>query len=467
MAIFGLFKKDKSKPPRSLASSSSVAAEDIASSDDHVLTRPSLPSFRNGDDGYTSAQSFVSAASAKKVRRLPFAKKSPLINQKSVSTLGDHNTDSPMGPPRKLTLNLDTSVSSLPSRSPVFPSFHHTGSSPALARPLPENARKSPRPQARAMQATDTSGSHKSNGGLFGWRERKKSKPTKPDEAFAIPPLSDDSSFNLKSFRHVLPERSPESPQGDSPTQSPSNSSLVPPARPRGASVASTDSSQRISVAAFREAQARRSSTNLASGSPSPTIRPLSVANSSISDLALANQAPRPIRYRTPSASPTPTQRPISSFRKSPSKQASSSSDSSSSENSDSDCYLPSRSRSRLSRQRTITKSYRAKSDLGHGRSGADHSHQRQSTSSHSELGHGLPPPSRSAQHSRSPARGPPPSSFQKAAEAVLGARSSSLYKRQRSSYSANDLNPTPAPQRANASKDVNDSGILLIIFDI
>lgn len=74
--------------------------------------------------------------------------------------------------------------------------------------------------------------------------------PTNPDAA---------NSFNLKSFRHIRPP---------SPTNT-SNVSLTPPVpRPRGQSV-NSDSSQRISVAAFREAQARRS----LAGSPSPSFR--------------------------------------------------------------------------------------------------------------------------------------------------------------------------------------------------
>lgn len=469
MAIFGLFKKDKSKPPSSLASSSSVTADDAASSEDFVHARQTLqpPSIRGTDDGYTSSvQSVVSATPAKKRGKLPFGRKTPLSSKKSVSTLADHKLDTQHSPLRKLTLNLDTSTNSLPLQSAIFPSFHHSGSSPTLSSPLPASEPRTPaRPHVQPMQkATDCPDSQKSNGNgrLFGWRERKKFRTPKPDEAL-IPPLSDDHSFNLRSFRHVLPDHPPESPQGSSPTQTAPKSSLTPPARPRGASVASSDSSQRISVAAFREAQARRSSTNLTSGSPSPTIRPLSVANSSVSDLALTKQTSRPTRSGTPSAPPMPTQRPVSSFKQPVPKRLSSSSDASSSEDSESEDGSPSRSRSRLSRQRTITKSYRAKSDLGHEPSGVDNSKHRENICSRSELGHGRPV--RPSQPSHSPARGPPPSSFQKSVEAVLGTRSASLYKRQRASYSVGEINLTTTSARANMPKDSKSSGALLCVL--
>ena len=59
---------------------------------------------------------------------------------------------------------------------------------------------------------------------------------------------TDDNSFNLKAFRHI------------SGTTNASDVSIGAP-RPRGASITS-ESSQRISVAAFREAQARRSTAD-------------------------------------------------------------------------------------------------------------------------------------------------------------------------------------------------------------
>ena len=321
----------------------------------------------------------------------------------------------------------------------------------SLSRPEPNS-----RPQPVPVQTPDVQTSHKSGGGLFNWRERRKSKASKPDlDTLVLPPLSDDS-FSLKSFRHVLPEPRPNSPQNRSPVQSASSSPLTAPSRPRGASMASTDSAQRISVAAFREAQARRSSSNLPSGSPSPTIRPVSVANSSVSDIV----PPRPPRPGRPPGSNSPAPRYEGKTISSRQSRRSSSSDVTSSEDSESDDGSPSRSRSRLSRQRTITRrSYRASSDMGHGNSrAADFSHHQQTTSTRSELGHESK--SKTLSHATpSPSRGPPPSSFQKSAEAVMGTRSFSIYRRQRASYSTSELNPSAAAQRASKVSEANKRG--------
>ena len=80
----------------------------------------------------------------------------------------------------------------------------------------------------------------------------------KPDSGVEVP----NSSFSLKSFRHV----GPSSPLDSQASLSVPNPSPLP--RPRGTSVG--DPSQRISVAAFREAQARRSSMV---DSPVPSLR--------------------------------------------------------------------------------------------------------------------------------------------------------------------------------------------------
>ncbi|OAX35404.1 hypothetical protein K503DRAFT_723070 [Rhizopogon vinicolor AM-OR11-026] len=113
---------------------------------------------------------------------------------------------------------------------------------------------------------------NKKSGGIFSWaRERTKSKPSPPPAtitALPTPSPAPGDNFNLKAFRHVRPE-SLALPDHRLDADLP-----PPPARPRprGDSVAS-DSSQRISVAAFREAQARRSCTN----SPVPSFRPPSI----------------------------------------------------------------------------------------------------------------------------------------------------------------------------------------------
>ncbi|THH09332.1 hypothetical protein EW145_g2089 [Phellinidium pouzarii] len=458
MAILGFFsKKSKAKLSNSSqASTSSAVQDDGGSAEGYVFSPPSVtvPTMVNGDDGYTSSNaSFVSAASSKKVR-LRFSKKalaatsSPLALPHELPP-GAHNASTD-----KLSHTIDTSLNSLPSRTSVFPSFHGSNSSPALARPSAVEG-PVPRSQPAQFQTEDLPENSKSRGGLLNWRDRKKSKP---DIGSFLPPL-DGESFNLKSFRHVLPEPPSDSTRSTSPAQY-SPQSLVPPARPRGSSMASTDSSQRISVAAFREAQARRSSTNLTNGgSPSPIIRPVSVTDSlrSASDIAPS----RPSRNQHPpqkaSASPT-LARNVKSTPSRPSAQASSSSDASEEEDSDSDDCSPSRARSSLDRQTTITKrSYQTKSDLGHGAIRSGQSHHRQSTLTRSELGHELT----TNMVQPSPSRGPPPSSFQKTEEASVGTRSFSLYRRQRASHSTSELNPSASAQRASVLVEANKRGTL------
>jgi hypothetical protein len=122
---------------------------------------------------------------------------------------------------------------------------------------------------APPSSSSSTPPNTKKSSGLFSWaRERTKSKPAPPPATIAAPPVPSPSpreNFNLKAFRHVRSE-SPTPPAEVSNAELP-----LPPARPRprGDSVAS-ESSQKISVAAFREAQARRSRAN----SPVPSFRP-------------------------------------------------------------------------------------------------------------------------------------------------------------------------------------------------
>ena len=202
--------------------------------------------------------------------------------------------------------------------------------------------------------------------------------------------------------------------------------------------MASTDSAQRISVGQFR-AQARRSSTNVASSSNSPSVRPISLADSQINtDKDLP--PPRPPR------APRPTPSPVQNSKVS-SSAVETSSESSSEQESDSDGLSPSRSRPRVSRERTITQRSRvSRSDIGHGNLA---SHHRQTTSNRSERGHGSPSRGSSA-------RRPPPSSFQKATPppppppTTVGTRSFSLYRRQQASYSTSELSPSGAAQRAS-----------------
>ncbi|KAI0281251.1 hypothetical protein BGY98DRAFT_226982 [Russula aff. rugulosa BPL654] len=103
-----------------------------------------------------------------------------------------------------------------------------------------------------------------SKGGLFSWarpRGRTKSKASLPDPSLSSAPvltLPPDDSFNIKAFRHVTSPSPGTPPSGSSSDRDP-----LPRPRPREDS----DESQRISVAAFREA--RRSTAN---ASPVPSL---------------------------------------------------------------------------------------------------------------------------------------------------------------------------------------------------
>ena len=351
----GLFHK-RNAPPRHR---SSTASESVASSasnrdsgdGDYVLPPPPI-------------YNLPAAASSGKLklpfRRKPVARPEPKdtpvvsLNDARSPYLSSVMSDSGHGlpPPRKSTLfsvysDSHHSVHSLPNESPshVHPDTHTRLSSDVP--PAGQQLKKSP--------------------GLFSWaRERTKSKPLPPSSSMSPSTSSsvdDSSSFNLKSFRHVRadPATSPEkSPQ-------PSSNSLLPPARPRprGDSVAS-DASQRISVAAFREAQARSRAN-----SPAPSFRPPSTADTlrvdgngrkRASTVSVVSGVDRPLLNKTVAAAPIPNLRPDSSNL----DTSSDDSDSEDDEEVDSDGEpLP-----KPARKRTITRRVdgsRARSDAGHG----------------------------------------------------------------------------------------------------
>lgn len=224
----------------------------------------------------------------------------------------------------------------------------------------------------------------KKSGGLFSWaRDRKKSQPSAsrtPERPPPRPSLDlnaasspgshgyDSDSFNLKAFRHVGPA---ESPVSELPVPRPpsalSGTFNTPPARPRGDSVAS-DASQRISVAAFREAAARRNN------SPSPTVtRPPSRGELSSSRLDVSSSRPsmglRPGMGAVSSTSPKPSPKPsparISTLRPA-------SDDSSLSESEDEDSEDDEEGTLRPNRGDTVTqrnlgpKAAASSSELGH-----------------------------------------------------------------------------------------------------
>ena len=462
MALLGLFKRQKQKSS-SKASDSSYAQDDVEpdSPDAYYVLPPpaaSTPSAVNGADHAMSVDSLASTVSSSRKLKLPFRRK--LSKAGNASPLARSSVNSPYDSSTIKSLAITSGDSLLKPPRPIFPSFPD-GSSSTLASSVRSLPAEVHRPQSLVTDSDqDAKGSTKSSG-MFSWatRERRKSRPSDPPPQLApfepLPPLPTDS-FNLKSFRHVQSELPPSSSR-QSLSHSPPNTLNVPSqeARPRGGSMAS-DSSQRISVAAFREAQARRSSTNLSSlsaRSPSPLL------SSSTERIAADLPLPRPPRAIRPTASPARDSK--SSFSAVETSAIDTSSESSpEEEESDSDECSPSRSRSRaLGRQRTATKrSSRAQSDLGHGHSQQRlFSHHEQTTSSRSEHGHDS--------SGRGPAlRGPPPSAFQ---NARVGTRSFSVYRRQRASYSTSELSPNAAAKRASVLAEANKRGTSHSILDL
>ncbi|KAL4244200.1 hypothetical protein ABKN59_010828 [Abortiporus biennis] len=194
--------------------------------------------------------------------------------------------------------------------------------------------------------STSNHNSAKKSGGLFAWahRDRKKSKPSEPLPELKVDLGSD--SFNLRSFRHIGAE-SPHSIDVPRPTSSLSPTYMTPPARPRPReNSVNSDSSQRVSVAAFREMAARTRNNT-----PSPSLRPPSSV-----DLSSPSHLRPPLTTR-PGQTRNSTARALSSAT---------SSDSSESEESESDDSTGSATL-RPNRDNTITKrSTKASTELGH-----------------------------------------------------------------------------------------------------
>jgi len=243
---------------------------------------------------------------------------------------------------------------------------------------------------------------------LFAW-----AKSSSPSESSApsstlvhdSPNNSDANSFNLKAFRHVSPP---------SPTNV-SNSSLAPPKpRPRGLST-NSDSSQRISVAAFREAQARRSTA----GSPVPDFR----SPSPIPSPSITSEQARPRPSRS-----APQQRPRSSIAVT--SNSDSDDETSSSENDSEDDTIQN---SIYSKPKS-----KAKSEIGHARPASNFPPYR---APKSHLGHSPSPQQHLTPHQLKNKVPDLPSTS-------LGVHTAGV--RPRASVSASALSPTPAAKRAS-----------------
>lgn len=286
--IFGRKSKSSARNDHGVSHApGSTASSDIdsilsTSTTSFVTTEKSLPSSPNGKNVLSSptgsGQLYPSIAgkhSASSSRlRLPFSRKkqkAPSANANSTFNISPSSTQPPRLPyPTRLSTNAasDTDVTDTwrlhppPSKSAIFAAY--VDSSNALSsHSLPNEPMQSwsspstPISKERGKRPSPFSWTKSSSSGISKSPAPEPSKPpklTSLDSSLCL----DSDSFNLKSFRHV---------RSSSPSAS-TSSLVVPSARPRVTSI-NSDSSQRISVAAFREAQARRSTAD----SPVPSFR--------------------------------------------------------------------------------------------------------------------------------------------------------------------------------------------------
>jgi serine/arginine repetitive matrix protein 2 len=299
----GLFSRKSKSSPRSKrddhAASSMHASEldsalsspttSYGTADNSIPSHPNARNLLHPDSAHElpsnsvyPSQASVGITSTGKKLRLPFTRKKVL--QRSDLWIGSSpNVNSPnfnsspqsANNPRQSTSALPSKTDPEelrrlrppPSRSAIFAAYGDPANNPSihsLPDEVPVSKLSFPSPSPLPQSSKKTS--------LFSWSKgTSKSSPRSPlgdttksalDHVLPTGPDS-GSTFNLKSFRHI---QEPSSTRSNA-----SNVSLalpVPRPRLRGESI-NSDSSQRISVAAFREVQARRS----LAGSPSPSFR--------------------------------------------------------------------------------------------------------------------------------------------------------------------------------------------------
>ncbi|KAG5639660.1 hypothetical protein H0H81_008821 [Sphagnurus paluster] len=290
-SLAGIFGRKNKSSPKLQENGQDISSALSSPTGEYVTPDRSLPSSPNGASTLhpDSAKrepapssvypSLAQTASSSKIR-LPFSRKkaAPAASTTSVVTTFSNSQGSNFGsPPRaphpgrtSTSTTSDAEVDSRrllppPSKSAIFAAY--TDPQSALStRSLPTE----PLPLSFTASSPTSAPAPPKKPGFFHWSKsspntltKPKPKSTSPAQSPPTSPSSDQNSFNLKSFRHVgTPTAAITSPND-------SNISLSPPIpRPRGTSTAS-DASQRISVAAFREAHARRS----AAGSPVPSNR--------------------------------------------------------------------------------------------------------------------------------------------------------------------------------------------------
>ena len=381
----GIFKRDKQSSSRNASSSHAPAtpqstasvssAKESIETDyvfaDRSLTRP--VTLYSGPPGTSSSKI-----------KLPFRRNRYGRPPDTLDTLQPAAVSlNDVRPPSSVVSDSGHGLPPPPSKSSIFGVYYNdrnsnSNSTPSFSNDHPHSHLHTDTPssssltdarnEAHSSACTSPSKHPPKKSGLFSWTRQRKSKTSESPSTISSPQSvrseSDHSSFNLKAFRHL--------PSGNPSTESKEHStaadySLPPPRpRPRGDS-ATSDSSQRISVAAFREAQARKSRAN----SPVPSFRPPSAADTLRLDANNKNRVstlsavsgiddPRSIRNSTAQSSTRPNSSALQS--------SSDSSDSGSEDDEDVDSN--SEPTQKLNRERTITHrgpAVRTQSEIGHG----------------------------------------------------------------------------------------------------
>jgi len=380
----GIFKRDKQSSSRNTSSSHALATPQSAASvssakesieTDYVLPDRSLPrpvTLYSGPPGSSSSKI-----------KLPFRRNRhahPPDTSNTSQAAAVSLNDVPL--PSSVVSDSGHGLPPPPSKSSIFGVYHNDRNSNSNSTPSFSNEHShshfhtdtpssssltDARSEAHSSPCTSPSKYPPKKSSLFSWARPRKSKTSESPSTLSSPQSirsgSDHSSFNLQAFRHL----SPGNPSTESKEHSTAADYSLPPPRPRprGDSVTS-DSSQRISVAAFREAQARKSRAN----SPVPSFRPPSAADTLRLDVNNRQRAstvsvvsgmgnPRSIRNSTAQSSTRPNSSALQS-----------SSDSSDSSEDDEDVDSDSEPTQKLNRERTVTHrgpAVRTQSEIGHG----------------------------------------------------------------------------------------------------
>ncbi|KAH9959005.1 hypothetical protein BC827DRAFT_1269211 [Russula dissimulans] len=440
----------KSIPSPSIADASdNMESSELSLEAEYVLA-DAEPSPVNSTNVYPYSSTPNGPNSSTTKLKMPFRRKqhshsklTTIISQTSATTVPS------AAAPHKFSVESSVSDSpSLPpppSRSAIFSSYtdsHITLSTRSLPddvpsllsyqRNLSQNYESMSDPDSHSTSVAAPESKQSSKGGLFSWarpRARTKSKASVPDHNSApVLTLPPTDSFNLKSFRHITCP-APETPS----SSSSSNKALFHP-HAREGSFAS-DSSQRISVAAFREAQARRGATD----SPVPS---LPGDRDSFASSQVWNRRRSSALSTPPSVHTVASQSRISVPRNPPTRTSTlalSSAASDTSESSEEESESEEDATLRPNRQRTVS-TRPAQSELGY-RSSPIPSY----SAARSDIGHGLS----SGLHSRLPSSTPIARNSPKPVVSGSRSRNSSVYSLKRASAS------TPAVTPETSTKSV------------